>query len=30
MELQVLIFTALLLVATWGLWRAVTALNGPQ
>ena len=29
MEFQVLIITALLLIATWGLWRAVTALKGP-
>jgi hypothetical protein len=29
MEFQVLIITALLLVATWGLWRVVTALKGP-
>jgi hypothetical protein len=29
MEFQVLIVTALLLIATWGLWRAVTVLKGP-
>lgn len=28
MEFQVLIVTALLLIATWGLWCAVTALKG--
>jgi hypothetical protein len=29
MEFQVLGVTALLLVATWGLWCAVTELEGP-
>jgi hypothetical protein len=29
MEFQVLIVTALLLIATWGLWRVVTVLKGP-
>jgi hypothetical protein len=29
MEFQVLIVTALLLIATGGLWRAVTVLKGP-
>ena len=29
MEFQVLIVTALLLIATWALWRAVTVLKGP-